>query len=69
MTHHLGNNEHIALNKLLKLFGLAESGGEANAMITSGEVMVNGETETQKRKKLRVGDEVSFKQTTIRIVS
>ena len=40
--------------------GLVGTGGEANLYITDGDVQVNGAVETQKRKKLRAGDEVVF---------
>lgn len=60
-------HEYIQLNQLLKLLNLVESGGEANQVITDGEVLVNNLTETQKRKKLRPGDSVSFAGQTIEI--
>ena len=60
-------HEYIQLNQLLKLLNLVESGGEANQVITDGEVLVNNQTETQKRKKLRAGDSVSFAGQTIEI--
>ncbi len=54
------NQEYIELNKLLKLLGLVGTGGEANMRIVDGEVMVNGEQDTRKRRKLRSGDKVEF---------
>jgi len=54
------NREPIELFKLLKFEGLVGSGGEAKAVIADGQVMVNGEVETRKRKKLMVGDVVEF---------
>jgi len=60
-------NEFIELNKLLKLLGLVETGGQANLIITDGEVRVNGEVEFQKRKKLRTGDVVVFEDVKIKI--
>jgi len=54
------NREPIELFKLLKFEGLVGSGGEAKAVIADGRVMVNGEVETRKRKKLMVGDVVEF---------
>ena len=64
----LDDHEYIELNKLLKLMRLVNSGGEANFHIDSGEVLVNNLVETQKRKKLRTGDVISFndKQITIK---
>lgn len=64
----LGDYEYIELNKLLKLLSLVATGGESNVVITEGEVLVNGITETQKRKKLRKGDIVVFGVTKISIV-
>lgn len=61
------DNEFIPLDKLLKLTGASGSGGEAHAVITDGLVLVNGEVETQKRKKLRKGDKVEFNGETITI--
>lgn len=51
--------EYITLDALLKASGLAGSGGEAKQRIASGEVQVNGETETRRGRKLRGGDVVS----------
>ena len=56
----LRDHSYIQLNQLLKIINLVESGGEANQVITSGEVKVNKEVEFQKRKKLYPGDEVEF---------
>lgn len=62
-------HDYIQLNQLLKLLGLVESGGEANRVITDGEVMVNNLPETQKRKKLRIGDVVLWDSHEISIVA
>ncbi len=59
--------EFIELNKLLKLLGVVETGGQANGIITDGEVRVNGEIEFQKRKKLRAGDLVELEGVKIKI--
>lgn len=64
MTSHIFNltddNEFITLDKLLKVMRLVGSGGEAHAVILEGMVLLNGEVESQKRKKIRVGDKVEF---------
>ncbi|MBZ5718712.1 RNA-binding S4 domain-containing protein, partial [Haemophilus influenzae] len=52
-TVYLEDNEYIALCDLLKLAGLAESGGQAKALIAEGLVSRNGETETRKTAKIR----------------
>jgi ribosome-associated protein len=61
----LRGHEFILLNKLLKLLNLVQSGGEANQRIEEGEVKVNAAVEKQKRKKLRVGDKVTFLEKTV----
>ncbi|MDP4290597.1 MAG: RNA-binding S4 domain-containing protein [Bacteroidota bacterium] len=61
----LQGHEYIALNQLLKMMGLVETGGEANNRVDGGEVMVNGNVELQRRKKLRSGDKVCFHDHTI----
>jgi ribosome-associated protein len=65
----LGEHEFITLTNLLKVVRLVGSGGEANQHITDGAVQVNGVLETQKRKKLRVGDHIAFGGREIVIVS
>ncbi len=50
----------VELYKILKMENLAASGGEAKYMIADGQVMVNGEIETRKRKKILPGDIVEF---------
>ncbi len=54
------SKEPIELYKLLKLEGLASSGGEAKSVIADGLVSVNGAVETRKRKKIVAGDVVAF---------
>ena len=63
------SEEYIELNRLLKVLNLAESGGQANQLIADGLVQVNGNLETQKRKKLRPGDIVQFNKTEIQILN
>lgn len=46
----------IKLEALLKLEGVAETGGEAKEMIQGGQVAVNGAVCTQRGKKLYPGD-------------
>lgn len=54
------NTEFIKLDSFLKLTNLCESGGLAKTLIQEGEVMVNGEVETRRGKKLYKGDKISF---------
>jgi ribosome-associated protein len=48
----------IRLGQLLKLAGLAESGGHARALVDDGEVTVNGEPETRRGRRILRGDVV-----------
>jgi ribosome-associated protein len=59
--------EPIELFKLLKFEGMAESGGEAKAVIAEGQVLVNGKVETRKRKQIVSGDVVEFRDEKIRV--
>lgn len=52
--------EFIRLDQFLKLANVAQGGGEAKMLIQSGDVNVNGETETRRGKKLRPGDLVEI---------
>ena len=52
--------EPVELYKILKFEGLISSGGEAKAAIADGQVLVNGEVETRKRKKMFSGDVIEF---------
>ena len=61
------HSEFIKLYAFLKLSGLAETGGEAKLMVADGEVLVNGEVCTQRGKKLRPGDTVSFGGETLEV--
>ncbi len=51
--------EFIRLDALLKFASAVESGGAAKLLIQDGQVKVNGETCTQRGKKLYEGDTVT----------
>lgn len=46
----------VELFKILKFEGIASSGAEAKQMIADGMIIVNGEVELRKRKKIVAGD-------------
>ena len=48
----------ITLGQALKASDLVGSGGEAKVLIQAGEVLVNGEVETRRGRKLVAGDVV-----------
>jgi len=50
--------EWIKLDSYLKLINEVSSGGEAKMLIGSGEVLVNGEVEQRRGRKLTAGDQV-----------
>lgn len=52
--------EYIELQQALKLARLVETGGEAKQLIQGGEVRVNGEVETRRRRKLYPGDVIEL---------
>ena len=59
--------EPVELYKILKFEGMASSGGEAKSVIAEGQVLVNGETETRKRRKIVSGDIIELGNEKIRI--
>ena len=61
--------EPVELHKILKFEGLVPSGGVAKLAIESGDVLVNGEVETRKRKKIVSGDIVEFNGEQLRLVA
>ena len=62
-------DEHIALCDLLKVCGVADSGGAAKYMISQGHIDVNGITELRKTCKIYGGFKVSGWGFTIDVVN
>ena len=60
-------DEFIKLGQALKAAGLVESGAEAKEVIQEGQVLVNGEVESRRGKKLYAGDLVTFNGEEIKI--
>lgn len=60
--------EYIRLDQLLKLADLVASGGHAKLVILDGDVKVNGQIVTQRGKKIRPGDRVSYHGVELEIV-
>ena len=52
------HTDYIRLDALLKLAGMADTGGAAKVLIQAGKVRGNGEICTQRGRKLRPGDQV-----------
>jgi len=60
--------EHVALCDLLKLAGIADSGGQGKLMIANGEVTVDGQPESRKTAKIRANQTVRCLGQTVRVV-
>jgi ribosome-associated protein len=48
----------VTLGQALKAASIAGTGGEAKVLVQMGEVLVNGEVETRRGRRLREGDVV-----------
>jgi ribosome-associated protein len=59
----------IELAQLLKFAGWVESGGDAKQAIVNGLVQLNGTVETQKGKKVKAGDRVTYEGKTLLVTS
>jgi|TARA_B110000263_G_scaffold200467_1_gene179710 ribosome-associated protein len=60
--------EPVELYKILKFEGVVSSGGEAKAVIDDGQVMVNGEVEKRRRKKIQSGDIIEYMNEKLKIL-
>lgn len=58
------DQEYIKLGNLLKLAGEISTGGNAKQILEEENVLVNGEIETRRGRKLRKGDEVTIASST-----
>jgi ribosome-associated protein len=61
--------EFIELCNLLKLAGIANSGGQGKLMVSDGIVEVDGEIETRRTAKIRAGQTVECLGQTIKVVA
>ncbi len=62
------DTEFIKLDSLLKLSGVAPTGGAAKIFVQDGEVKVNGEVVLQRGKKIHAGDKVEIFGEKIEVV-
>jgi len=60
--------DYIHLIQLLKAVNLVQTGGEAQMVVTEGQVKYNGRVDYRKRLKVKRGDTVEFGGTAIRIL-
>jgi ribosome-associated protein len=59
--------EYVELCQLLKLAGIATSGGEGKHIVAAGEVTVDGRPEGRKTAKIRAGQKVECRGATIAV--
>ena len=59
--------DFIELNQLLKLVGLAGSGGQGKLLVASGAVRVDGVAESRKTAKIRAGQAVGVDDVEIHV--
>jgi ribosome-associated protein len=60
--------DYVELHNLLKLMGLADSGGSAKARVAMGEVKVDGKVELRKTCKIRAGQTVLIDGSKIKVL-
>jgi ribosome-associated protein len=60
--------DYIPMIQLLKAAHLVSTGGEAQIVVTEGEVKYNGHVDYRKRLKVKQGDTVEFRGQTIRVI-
>ncbi len=61
------DHQPVELYKILKFEGLAASGAEAKMLIDEGQVRVNGEPETRRRRKIVDGDIITLDDLEMRV--
>ncbi|MCJ0825232.1 RNA-binding S4 domain-containing protein [Luteimonas sp. 50] len=61
------DRDFVELNQLLKLAGLADSGGAGKALVATGAVRVDGAPELRKTCKIRAGQVVSVGDAEIHV--
>jgi ribosome-associated protein len=59
------SGEYVELCQLLKLAGIAGSGGQGKHIVAAGEVRVDGRPESRKTAKIRAGQKVECRGITI----
>ncbi|MFI5162650.1 MAG: RNA-binding S4 domain-containing protein [Sphingobacteriales bacterium] len=60
--------DFIQMIQLLKATNLVGTGGEAQIVVSDGEVKYNGKVDYRKRLKVKSGDMVEFRGTKIKIL-
>jgi len=61
--------EYIELCNLLKIAGIAASGGQGKALVAAGEVRVDGQVESRKTAKIRAGQVILCQGVEVHVVA
>jgi len=61
--------EYIELCNLLKIAGIAASGGQGKALVAAGEVRVDGQIEKRKTAKIRAGQVILCQGVEVHVVA
>ncbi|MCK5779833.1 MAG: S4 domain-containing protein YaaA [Psychrilyobacter sp.] len=61
--------EYIKLDQLMKWANIVSSGADAKHVITDGKVLVNGEVELRRGKKMRIGDILEFDGKKVEVIA
>jgi ribosome-associated protein len=67
VIHFTIEGDYIKLDQLLKAVSIADSGGQAKHLISTGMVKVNGAVATERGKKIRSGDQVICDREVIQV--
>jgi ribosome-associated protein len=62
-------SEYVRLCDLLKLAGIAGSGGQGKHMVAAGEVTVDGQPESRKTAKIRAGQTVECRGVKVVVIA
>lgn len=68
MTEFKLTGDYIPMIQLLKATNLVSTGGEAQIVVSEGEVTYNGQIDYRKRLKVKRGDVVEFRGEKIIII-
>ena len=69
MEEILINTPYVTLGQFLKLADIIRSGGEAKLYLANNKVLINGEEDNRRGRKLKDGDIIKIKEKTYRIIN
>lgn len=61
--------EYVTLGQFLKLASIIQTGGEAKTYLSTAHILVNGEEDNRRGRKLRNGDQVKIEGVDYLIVN